>query len=73
MDEKNKFSRREFLKRGISLTGGSVALGAVGTASGATTNSIVTENQMTGTVSGYVGFGAGGGQYSGFGLGQHRA
>jgi len=66
---KNKFSRREFLKRGLSLTGGSVALGAVGTASGGTPNSIVQENQQTGTSQDQWDL-AGAGQYSGFGLGK---
>jgi hypothetical protein len=67
MDE-NKFSRRGFLKRGLSLTGGSVALGTVGTASGATPNSIVTENQLLGTPQDQWDLG-GAGQFSGFGLG----
>src|SRR5208282_2039286 len=64
--DKNKFSRRQFLKRGLTLTGGSVALGAVGTASGATPNSIVTENQLTGTSQSQWDL-SGEGQYSGFG------
>src|SRR5438132_2932487 len=67
--EENEFSRREFLKRGLKLTGGSVALGAVGTASGATPNSIVSENQLTGTSQAQWDL-SGQGQYSGFGLGQ---
>ncbi len=67
MDDK-RYSRREFLKRGVTLTGGSVALGAVGTASGATPNSIVTENQLTGTSQAQWDL-SGAGQYSGFGLG----
>src|SRR5271166_5784053 len=71
--DKNQFSRRQFLKRGLKLTGGSVALGAVGTASGATPNSIVTENQLTGTSQSQWDLGSGQnsgeGQYSGFGLG----
>src|ERR1700726_2097530 len=68
MDKKN-FSRREFFKRGVTLTGGGVALGAVGTASGATTpNSIVTENKLTGTSQDTWDL-SGEGSYSGFGLG----
>ncbi len=71
--DKNKFSRRQFLKRGLTLTGSSVALGAVGTASAATPNSIVTENQLTGTAQSQWDLGGaqgtGEGQYSGFGLG----
>jgi Domain of unknown function (DUF4082)/Cadherin-like domain len=69
MDNK-RYSRREFLKRGVSLTGGSVALGAVGTASGATPNSIVTENQLPGTSDQWDLSGQG--QYSGFGLGDGK-
>jgi len=64
---KNKFSRREFLKRGLTLTGGSVALGAVSTASGGSPNAIVVENQQTGTQNQWDMSGEG--QYSGFGLG----
>jgi Domain of unknown function (DUF4082)/Cadherin-like domain/Bacterial Ig domain len=67
--DKNDFSRREFLKRGLTLTGGSVALGAVATASGATPNSIVTENQLTGTPQSQWDLNDQG-QYSGFGLNQ---
>jgi Domain of unknown function (DUF4082)/Cadherin-like domain len=67
--DQNHFSRRQFLKRGISLTGGSVALGAIGTASGATTNSIVTENQLPGTAQDTWDLPAIA-QYSGFGLGK---
>src|SRR5271166_3645889 len=65
--EKKQFSRRQFLKRGLTLTGGSAALGAVGTASGATPNSIVSENQLTGTSQNLWDL-SGEGQYSGFGL-----
>jgi len=66
--DKNDFSRREFLKRGLTLTGGSVALGAVGTASGATTNSIVSENLLAGTAQSQWDL-SGQGQYSGLWLG----
>ena len=71
--DKEKYSRRGFLKKGAALTGGSVALGAVGTASAATPNSIVTENQLTGSPQSQWDLGGtqgtGEGQYSGFGLG----
>src|SRR3984893_8447612 len=66
MDDK-RYSRREFLKRGVTLTGGSVALGAVGTAAAATPNSIVTENQLTGSPQTEWDL-SDTGQYSGFGL-----
>ena len=66
--DKKRFSRREFFKRGLTLTGGGAALGAVGNASGATPNSIVTENQLAGTSQNTWDVG-GKGQYSGFGLG----
>src|ERR1700736_2049121 len=73
MDE-NSYSRRQFLKRGVTLTGGSLALGAVGSASGATPNSIVQENQKTGTAQSQWDLGGGQGngeaQWSGFGSGQ---
>ena len=71
--DKKPVSRRGFFKRGIALTGGSVALGAVQSASAATQNSIVTENQLPGApqtqwdLGGSQGTGEG--QYSGFGLG----
>jgi N,N-dimethylformamidase beta subunit-like protein/uncharacterized protein DUF4082/Big-like domain-containing protein len=72
--DKKRFSRRGFLKRGMALTGGSVALGAVGTASAVTPNSIVTENQLPGAAQSQWDLGGtqgtGEGQYSGFGLGQ---
>ena len=71
--DKEKYSSRGFLKKGAALTGGSVALGAVGTASAATPNSIVTENQLTGSPQSQWDLGGtqgtGEGQYSGFGLG----
>jgi hypothetical protein len=67
MDKKN-FSRRQFLKRGLTLTGSGVALSAAGTASAAGTNSIVTENQNQGTSQNTWDL-SGEGQYSGFGLG----
>ncbi|MEA3205011.1 MAG: hypothetical protein QOG92_632, partial [Verrucomicrobiota bacterium] len=66
--DKNEFSRRQFLKRGLTLTGSSVALGAVESASAATSNSIVTENKLTGTAQSQWDL-SGEGQYSGFGLG----
>jgi hypothetical protein len=66
MDDK-RYSRREFLKRGVTLTGGSVALGAAGTAAGATPNSIVLENQLIGTPQTQWDL-SDTGQYSGFGL-----
>jgi hypothetical protein len=66
--DKNHFSRREFLKRGIGLTGSAAALGAVGSASGATSNSIVIENNSSGTAQSQWDL-SGEGQYSGFGLG----
>src|ERR1700736_3135216 len=66
--DKKRFSRREFFKRGLTLTGGGAALAAVGTASGATPNSIVTENQLPGTSQNTWDV-SGEGQYSGFGLG----
>src|ERR1700722_8475838 len=65
---KDQFSRREFLKRSLTLTGGGVAFGAAGTASAATANSIVTENQLTGTPQATWDLSEDG-QYSGFGLG----
>jgi Domain of unknown function (DUF4082)/Cadherin-like domain len=65
MDER-KFSRRQFLKRGLTATGGGVVLGAVN-ANAATPNSIVTENQLTGTPQSQWDL-SGQGQYSGFGL-----
>lgn len=67
--DKNEFSRREFLKQGIKLTGGSVAVGAVGAASAASPNSIVTENNMPGAAQTQWDL-SGAGQYSGFGLGE---
>ena len=66
--DKNEFSRRQFLKRGLTLTGSSVALGAVESASAATSNSIVTENKLTGTAQSQWDL-SGEGQYSVFGLG----
>jgi hypothetical protein len=73
MDE-NKYSRRQFLKRGLSVTGGSAALAAV-TARGGTQNSIVQENtQNQGTPQNQWDLGGGQftgqGQWSGFGLNQ---
>jgi hypothetical protein len=67
MDE-NKFSRRQFLRRGLTLTGSGAVLGAIG-ATGATPNSIVLENQQTGTSQNVWDL-SGQGQYSGFGLNQ---
>jgi hypothetical protein len=67
--DKRRYSRREFLKRGVTLTGSSVALGAVGTASASTANSVVTENQLTGSPQSQWDL-SGEGQYSGFGLNQ---
>jgi hypothetical protein len=66
--ENYKFSRRGFLKQSLSLTGGAAALGAVRTTSAATPNSIVTENQLTGTSQVQWDL-SGEAQYSGFGLG----
>ena len=65
---KNEFSRRDFLKKGLKLTGGAAALGAVGNAAAATSNSIVTENALAGTPQSQWDL-SGEGQYSGFGLG----
>jgi hypothetical protein len=67
--DKNRFSRREFLRRGLKLTGGSIAVGAVGSATAATPNSIVSENQLTGAPQTQWDL-SGEGQYSGFGLGK---
>jgi hypothetical protein len=66
--DKNDFSRRQFLKRGVGLAGGAAALGTVGSASGATSNSIVIENNSSGTAQSLWDL-SGEGQYSGFGLG----
>jgi hypothetical protein len=65
MDD-NQFSRRDFFKKGLKLTGGAAALGAVGNAQAAGANSIVTENAKTGTPPNV--WDISGGQYSGFGL-----
>ena len=65
---KNEFSRRDFLKKGLKLTGGAAALGAVGNAAAASSNSIVTENALAGTPQSQWDL-SGEGQYSGFGLG----
>ena len=45
----DQFSRRDFLKKGIKLTGGAAALGAAGKALAAGSNSIATENALPGT------------------------
>src|ERR1700736_5502194 len=66
--DKNDFSRRQFLKRGVGLAGGAAALGTVGSASGATSNSTVIENNSSGTAQSLWDL-SGEGQYSGFGLG----
>jgi hypothetical protein len=65
----NQYSRRDFLKKGLKLTGGAAALGAVGNAVAAGSNSIVTENQLAGTPQSVWDINHRG-QYSGFGLGQ---
>jgi hypothetical protein len=65
---KKRFSRRDFLKRGVTLAGGSVALGAAGTAFASTPNAIVAENGLQGTPQNQWDL-SGAGQYSGFGLG----
>jgi Domain of unknown function (DUF4082)/Cadherin-like domain len=62
-----RYSRREFLKRGLTITGGGVTLGVASTASASTPNSIVTENQLAGTPQTTWDL-SGVGQYSGFGL-----
>ena len=62
------FLGANFSKEGLTLTGSSVALGAVESASAATSNSIVTENKLTGTAQSQWDL-SGEGQYSGFGLG----
>jgi hypothetical protein len=64
--DKNEFSRREFLKRGVALTGASLALSKGVSASGATANSIVLENRLTGAPQTQWDL-SGKGQYSGFG------
>src|ERR1700722_12750454 len=66
--DKKRFTRREFFRRSLALTGGGVALGAVGNASAATLNTIVTENKLTGTAQAAWDMSVEG-QYSGFGLG----
>jgi Domain of unknown function (DUF4082)/Cadherin-like domain len=66
--DKKRFTRREFFRRSLALTGGGVALGAVGNASAATLNTIVTENKLTGTAQASWDMSVEG-QYSGFGLG----
>jgi Domain of unknown function (DUF4082)/Cadherin-like domain len=65
--DKKQYSRREFLKRGVVLTGGSVALGAASSASAAGSNAIVVENQLAGSPQSEWDL-SDTGQYSGFGL-----
>jgi hypothetical protein len=68
MDD-NRFSRRDFLKKGLKLTGGAAALTAAGDALAAGSNSIVTENALPGTPQSTWDLSTEG-QYSGFGLGK---
>ena len=65
----DQFSRRDFLKKSLKLTGGAAAVGTVSNALAAGGNSIVTENALPGTAPSVWDIG-GPGQYSGFGLGQ---
>ena len=64
----DQFSRRDFLKKGIKLTGGAAAVGAAGKALAAGSNSITIENGLPGTPQGTWDL-SGQGAYSGFGLG----
>jgi hypothetical protein len=69
MDD-NKYSRRQFIKKGLAATGSGVVLGgAASNALAATQNSIVTENQLTGNAQVQWDL-SDQGQFSGFGLGK---